>query len=59
MTPTQHHHAVQAWTALIAAWWTSHPPDTNPHATTDICPDTGSGTGTESAGTPQEPPGGR
>jgi len=27
MTSDQRNRAVAAWTALIAAWWTTHPPD--------------------------------
>ena len=26
MTPTQQTQATAAWAALIAAWWTQHPP---------------------------------
>jgi hypothetical protein len=29
MSAEQHQRAVQAWAALIAAWWAKHPPD--PH----------------------------
>jgi hypothetical protein len=27
MTPEQHQRAIRAWAALIASWWTEHPPD--------------------------------
>ncbi|MBL0888489.1 hypothetical protein [Myceligenerans indicum] len=27
MTADEYHEAVQAWAALIALWWTTHPPE--------------------------------